>query len=109
MSAFEITAAPAPLPPRDLDHAAAGVASEIRGLVARGEFDGMSDGTVSDLMSALVALYAAKAEARQEAFALTQDSERSATEVLITVSGLLKGANIALFELGMWQSWSGMK
>jgi hypothetical protein len=26
---------------------------------------------------------------------------------MITASGLLKAANLAVFELGMWQSWTG--
>ena len=31
----------------------------------------------------------------------------SATEVMVTASGLLKAADLAVFELGMWQSWTG--
>jgi hypothetical protein len=26
---------------------------------------------------------------------------------MVTASGLLKAANLAVFELGMWQSWTG--
>ena len=29
------------------------------------------------------------------------------TDVMITASGLLRAANLAVFELGMWQSWTG--
>ena len=29
------------------------------------------------------------------------------TEVMVTASGLLRAANLAVFELGMWQSWTG--
>lgn len=29
------------------------------------------------------------------------------TDVMLTASGLLKAANLAVFELGMWQSWTG--
>jgi hypothetical protein len=25
----------------------------------------------------------------------------------VTASGLLRAANLAVFELGMWQSWTG--
>ena len=31
----------------------------------------------------------------------------SATDVMVTASGLLKAADLAVFELGMWQSWTG--
>ena len=27
--------------------------------------------------------------------------------VMLTASGLLRAANLAVFELGMWQSWTG--
>ena len=29
------------------------------------------------------------------------------TEVMTTASGLLRAVNLAVFELGMWQSWTG--
>jgi hypothetical protein len=29
------------------------------------------------------------------------------TDVMVTASGLLKASNLAVFELGMWQSWTG--
>ena len=32
---------------------------------------------------------------------------RGATDVMVAASGLLKAANLAVFELGMWQSWTG--
>ena len=31
----------------------------------------------------------------------------SPTGVMLTASGLLRAANLAVFELGMWQSWTG--
>jgi hypothetical protein len=31
----------------------------------------------------------------------------TSTDVMNTASGLLKAANLAVFELGMWQSWTG--
>jgi len=27
--------------------------------------------------------------------------------VMLTASGLLRAADLAVFELGMWQSWTG--
>jgi hypothetical protein len=29
------------------------------------------------------------------------------TAVMSTASGILRAANLAVFELGMWQSWTG--
>ena len=31
----------------------------------------------------------------------------SPTGVMVTASGMLRAANLAVFELGMWQSWTG--
>ena len=31
----------------------------------------------------------------------------TATEVMVTVTAMLKAVNLQLFELGMWQDWSG--
>jgi hypothetical protein len=50
------------------------------------------------------------AQAKQlaaEVLPLPERGGATATEVMITASGLLKAANLAVFELGMWQSWTG--
>jgi hypothetical protein len=61
----------------------------------------------------LIAIYRVKTDVRGEVIPLSHgenaDPDLNATSVLLTVTGLLKGANLALFELGMFQSWSGMK
>ena len=31
----------------------------------------------------------------------------TATDVMVTASGLLRAADLAAFELGMWQGWTG--
>jgi hypothetical protein len=31
----------------------------------------------------------------------------TATDVVVTVSAMLDGAGVELFELGLWQTWSG--
>jgi hypothetical protein len=38
---------------------------------------------------------------------LADRSRVSSTDVMVSASGLLKAANLAVFELGMWQSWTG--
>jgi hypothetical protein len=37
------------------------------------------------------------------------DAGISATAVLVTTSALMKASNLEIFELGMWQSWSGTR
>jgi hypothetical protein len=31
----------------------------------------------------------------------------TATDVMVTATAMLKAVNLQLFELGMWQAWSG--
>ena len=46
-------------------------------------------------------------EAGEQLLPLPARGGATATDVMITASGLLKAANLAVFELGMWQSWTG--
>lgn len=57
------------------------------------------------LIVAAVRLYAAKAE-DEGAFPLAEPGVLTATEVMMTAAALLKAANVNVFELGLWQSWS---
>jgi hypothetical protein len=36
-----------------------------------------------------------------------QDAEITATDAMITTTAILKAVNVQLFELSLWQSWSG--
>jgi hypothetical protein len=38
---------------------------------------------------------------------LTPEALQALVEVMLTASGLLRAVNLAVFELGMWQSWTG--
>jgi hypothetical protein len=57
------------------------------------------------LITAVVRLYAAKAEA-DGAFQAAPPGVLTATEVMVVAAALLKAANVNVFELGLWQSWS---
>ena len=58
-------------------------------------------------MAAMCKIYAAQVEAGKALLPLPPRGGATATEVMITASGLLKAANLAVFELGMWQSCTG--
>ncbi len=58
-------------------------------------------------MAAACKHYAAKIEAGEEVLPLRARTTVTPTEVMITASGLLRAVNLAVFELGMWQSWTG--
>ncbi len=75
--------------------------------LASGRRDLLTTEALQALMAAVCKTYAAQIEAGDELLPLPQRGGATATEVMVTASGLLKAANLAVFELGMWQSWTG--
>jgi hypothetical protein len=68
----------------------------------------ISDAELQGLLAAAIKSYAARAEISDDPLpALAPESGVTATEAMLAVSAILKAVNIQVFELGMWQSWSG--
>ena len=76
-----------------------------RGIVD-GKLDVVSVEALQKLMAAACRVYTARREAGEQFMPIPKNSI-SATDVMVTASGLLKAADLAVFELGMWQSWTG--
>ena len=83
------------------------LAAELERALASGRRDALSPDALQALMAAVCRTYAAQVEAGEELLPLPRHGGATATDVMITASGLLKAANLAVFELGMWQSWTG--
>jgi hypothetical protein len=81
----------------------------LQGRIAARQAGTFPDQTLRRLMAALVRLYAAKFDEGQRPALLDADGDVSATAVLVTTSALMKSSNLEIFELGMWQSWSGTR
>jgi hypothetical protein len=85
-------------------------AKRLAAVLERGIVDGKLDMVTTDALQALIAaacrVYTARTEAGEQFMPVTRNSI-SATDVMVTASGLLKAADLAVFELGMWQSWTG--
>jgi cell pole-organizing protein PopZ len=62
---------------------------------------------VQALIAALCKVYSAHSEGGERYDAFSLRNPVTPTDVMVTASGLLKAANLAVFELGMWQSWTG--
>ncbi|TMJ33779.1 MAG: hypothetical protein E6G96_03895 [Alphaproteobacteria bacterium] len=88
-------------------NAAQRLAAGMERALASGRRDLLSTAALQALMAAVCKTYAAQIEAGDEVLPLPQRGGATATEVMVTASGLLKAANLAVFELGMWQSWTG--
>jgi hypothetical protein len=74
---------------------------------ADGRGDVLSPQQFQDLMAAMCRTYVAQLEAGHTHTPLRDRNAVSNTDVMIMASALLKSANLAVFELGMWQSLSG--
>ena len=67
----------------------------------------LSEDAMQTLMATLCRVYAAQVENGANYTPIAEGQIVSPTGVMVTASGLLRAANLAVFELGMWQSWTG--
>src|SRR5262245_58045520 len=67
----------------------------------------ISEEAMQKLMGALCRVYSAQVENGAKYTPIAEGQVVSPTGVMVTASGLLRAANLAVFELGMWQSWTG--
>ncbi len=85
-------------------------AKRLAAVLERGIVDGKLDMVTAEALQKLIAaacrVYTARVEAGEPIMPVTRNSI-SATDVMVTASGLLRAADLAVFELGMWQSWTG--
>ena len=101
------TVAPKPKTPQTgLSADAIKLADEIERAFQKSD-DAISEDAMQALMGALCRVYAAQVENGKQYTPIPEGQVVSPTGVMVTASGLLKAANLAVFELGMWQSWTG--
>ncbi len=86
-----------------LDQAARLVAAALR----RGE--GLSADAAQDLMAAGVIAFAARRQAGDAGSPFSPGHGATATDVAIACTAMLEDVNIAIFELGLWQSMGGKR
>jgi len=101
------TAAKPTSPDGDASLAAKKLAADIDRALSQGQTDLLSEDAIQALLAAACRSYSAQIEAGGGFPALAERSRVTSTDVMVTASGLLKSANLAVFELGMWQSWTG--
>ena len=82
------------------------LAAEIERAFAKSD-QALSPDAMQTLMGALCRVYAAQVENGAKYTPIAEGQVVSPTGVMVTASGLLRAANLAVFELGMWQSWTG--
>jgi hypothetical protein len=84
--------------------AAEQLAADIQRALKTGDHEVVSPEALQKLMTAACRLYSAQAEAGSTMLPV---GEVTPTDIMVTASGLMRAGNLAVFELGMWQSWTG--
>ena len=101
------TVAPKPKTPQTgLSADAIRLAGELEEAFKKSD-DAISEEAMQALMGTLCRIYAAQVENGAKYTPIAEGQIVSPTGVMVTASGLLRAANLAVFELGMWQSWTG--
>jgi hypothetical protein len=90
----------------DLSDMALQLAAQIESGLAVGVAGVLTPEAMQALMAAACNLYSAHVESGQQYLPL-KPLGVPPTAVMVTASGILRAANLAVFELGMWQSWTG--
>jgi len=73
-----------------------------------GELDVLTPQATQALVAVICRIYSANQESGNKYPLLSGRSVVSGTDAMITCSALLKAVDLQVFELGMWQSWSGV-
>jgi hypothetical protein len=94
------------VPQNELSGQAIRLAREIEREFAKSE-NALSVEAMQALMRALCRVYSAQVENGAKFTPIPEGQVVSPTGVMLTASGLLRAANLAVFELGLWQSWTG--
>jgi hypothetical protein len=82
------------------------MSSQVEPMTRPGER--LSDAQLQEMLSKAVRLYAERmAENDSPLPAFASDTSVTATDVMVTVTAMLKAVNLQVFELGMWQAWAG--
>ena len=101
-----VAAKPKLVPQNELSSDAIQLAGEIERQFAKSE-NALSVEAMQTLMTALCRVYSAQVENGAKFTPIPEGQVVTPTGVMLTASGLLRAANLAVFELGMWQSWTG--
>lgn len=102
MSKFEALAVNVPTENGELLNLIERLEAEIQGSPVE-----ISDDVLERLERILVTIHGAKFDAGVQPQRNNHQPVGNATAVLVTATELMNAANLEIFELGMWQSWSG--
>jgi hypothetical protein len=82
-------------------------AAAMEKALAASDLTGVPNESLQKLIAAVVKIYAAKVEAGETFLPVSSAGRVTPTDIMVTSSKLLRSGNLQVFELGMWQSWTG--
>ncbi len=91
----------------DLSAAATALAAAIERALAQGRPDMLASGALQSLMAAVCRAYRAQIDAGANYLPLPERTVVAPTDVMVACGALLRAADLQVFELGMWQSFTG--
>ena len=83
-------------------------AGMLEAKLATGDIDVLTPEAIQALMTVLCKLYSANADAGNKFPVVDGRMAIAGTDAMILCGALLKAVDLQVFELGMWQSWSGI-
>jgi hypothetical protein len=83
------------------------LAAALETKLLAGETDALTPQAIQALTAVLCKIYAGQAEADAAPPILENRHAVAATDVMVVCGALLEAVGLQVFELGMWQSWSG--
>ena len=82
-------------------------AAAMETALAAGSLESLPNDSLQKLIAAVVKIYSAKREAGETFMPISAAGRVTPTDIMLTSSQLLRAGNLQVFELGMWQSWTG--
>jgi hypothetical protein len=83
------------------------LAAELERALSEGRLDAVTPEALQAVIAAVCRIYSAHVEAGSTFLPLPDQNRVMDTDVMVMASALLKAVNLQVFELGMWQSWTG--
>lgn len=90
-----------------MSNEALALAKSIEAALADGKLEELQPHALQALMAALCKVYAANDDSGNRYPILSGRSVVTGTDVMIVCGSLLRAVDLQVFELGMWQTWSG--
>ena len=91
----------------NLDRDAGRLAALLEQALAEGHADALAPASVQRLTAAICRTYRAQIDAGQDYLPLAGHTALAPTDVMVACGALLRAADLGVFELGVWQSFTG--